>query len=152
MPGPSITGIPAGYMPSWGAELRHFKVTVTGVATRLADLITNAGGTLPLITDENYTSPGQSPPMPSRWPEHVIFQVPIAAANSVYVTWDNNTTPVVGGPGAELAPGATWKFESAAAALMLAKGKTTGIYQVNVKTAFQFIATAETVMLVSFSD
>lgn len=150
MPGPSTTGIPAGYMPAYGSGANFFKVTVTNVATRLADLITAAGGTFPNYNDERYT--GSNPPTLQRTPYHVLFQVPIAAANPVYLTTDNNTTPVVGGPGFELEPGTIYKFESSGPSLMPVGGKGTGIYQVNAKTAFQFIATANTVLLVNFSD
>lgn len=154
MPGPSLTGIPAGYMPARNAtglgSINFIKVTVTNVATRLLDLITAAAGVIPTMDDDRYTF--SNPPIQQRTPYHVLFTVPAAAANPIYVTWDNNTAPVVNGPGMEMVPGITYKFESAGPSLMIPGGKSVGLYQVNAKTAFQFIATANTVMQVSFSD
>lgn len=154
MPGPSTTGIPAAYMPAYApsglGSVNFIKVTVTNVATRLQDLITAAAGVIPTFNDERYTF--SEPPTPQRTTFHVLFQVPIAAANPVYCTWDNNTAPVVGGPGLEFEPGTIYKFENAGATLMIVGGRSTGIYRCDPKTAFQFIATANTVMNVAFSD
>ena len=160
MAGPSVTSLTAGYCPAHdtagaGATM-HFKAT-TGVATvqRLGTLVSP----MPAIVDDMFTaSQGVSGGLSAnpvnlpktRPPFHVIFQVPAGAANPVYFTWDNNTAPVVGGPGYELNPGQSIKFENAG--LNLLRPKSAGFYQVNALTAIQFIAVAATVILVNFSD
>lgn len=148
--GPNSNILTSGYQAGYGTETNCFKVTVTNSALRLKDLITNAGGTMPNYTNELYTASQGDAAQIGRPPWHVIFQVPQAAANPVYCTWDNNTAPVVGGPGLEFEPGVIYRFENAGNNLL--RVRSAGIYQVNAKTAFQFIATASTSMLVTFSD
>jgi len=139
MPGPSFTGIPAGHLPAYGAGSQSFKVTT---AVNTAQRV--VGG---LITAAQRL----------RAPFHMYVQVPVAAANPVYVTWDNNTAPVVGGPGLELEPGTIYQFGNCGPtcfpyALVTGSGKASGIYQVNAGGAFQFIAVAATVLLITFTD
>jgi len=157
--GPISVVFTGAYMPAHDpvggrAPTHHFKVT-TAVNTvqRLGTLLT-----VPAIVDDMWTASQGAPggsgvtaglPI-TRPPEHVIFQVPAAAANPIYMTWDNNTAPVVGGPGYELLAGQSVKFENAG--LSLLRPQSSGIHQVNSLTAFQFIATAATVLLVHFSD
>src|SRR5271169_5598906 len=137
MPGPIFTGLGAGFMPAYApsglGSVCSIKVTVTNAATRLQDLVTTAGGVMPTIPDERYT---WEQPVPLRLPYHLILTVPVAAANPIYVTWDNNTAPVAapGGPGVELLPGMSYDFENAGPSLMPVGGKSAGIYQVNTKT------------------
>jgi len=154
MPGPSTTGIPAGYMPAYGSGVQSFKATITNAAQRLITIIGAAN--FPWVVDEmfTYSEPGSSGPtgVKRRAPFHVLFQVPIAAANPVYMTWDNNTTPVVGGPGLELEQGTVYQFGNAGPSLMIDGGKTAGFYQVSNLTAFQLIAAANTTCLITFTD
>jgi hypothetical protein len=154
MAGNTFSGIPAGYQPAYGTTLQFFKVTVTNAATRLKDLITTAGGTWPTIPDDTFNTNLMTEPATNlRMPQHVFFQVPIAAANPVYLTWDNNTAPVVGGPGMELETGTIYKFENAwNGRLLSVLGNAGGKYNVDPKSAFQFIAAANTTLLVFFSD
>jgi hypothetical protein len=152
MPGPSTTGIPASYLPAYKAGLTHaFKVTVTNAAQRLTTLI-NAVGTFPLYPDERYALGTPLQPI-LRAPFHCLLQVPAAAANPVYMTWDNNTAPVVGGPGLELEQGIIYKFENAGVNLLFSPvSATNNLYPFNANGAMQFIATANTAMLVTLSD
>ena len=155
MPGPIFTGLTAGFMPAYApsgtGSVNSIKVTVTNVATRLQDLVTTAGGVMPCIPDERYT---WEQPVPLRLPYHVFFTIPLSVLNPIYVTWDNNTAPVAtpGGPGVELLPGITYEFENSGPSLMIFGGKSAGIYQVGPKTAFQFIAAANTLMTVTWTD
>jgi hypothetical protein len=151
MPGPSLTGIAAGLMPAYTAgQTLFFKASVS-TAARLGALIT-----IPTMPWDNalYTD---GPP-PNRTPYHIFFQVPASAANPIYVTWDNTTVPVVGGPGMEMEPGTIYTFYNCGPTLTPQgiaggpAGKVGGIYQVNAASAFQFIATAATTLLVWFSD
>lgn len=153
--GPNSNILTSGYAPSPDSTVFAFKVTVTNAATRLKDLITTAGGTWPLVENTLYQQAGADSPLQSnavqqRPPWHVMFQVIAAAANPVYCTWDNNTAPVVGGPGAEFEPGVIYRFENAGVKLL--RAQASGLYLVNAKSAFQFIATGNTTMLVTFSD
>ena len=153
MPGPSFTGIPAGHQPAYGAGAQCFKVTVTNAAQRVVGGLI-AAASFPWVTDEMTTFEAVTN---KRCPFHLYVQVPVAAANPVYVTWDNNTAPVVGGPGLELEPGTIYQFGNCGPTcfpyqLGVGSGRTTGIYQVNAGGAFQFIATANTVMLMTFTD
>jgi hypothetical protein len=145
------------YLPSYDGTTHFFKATVTNVATRLADLVA-----IPSLLDETYmgsaaSATGKTIPV-TRPPYHVFFQVPSAAANPVYMTWDNVTTPVVGGPGVELNVGVILKMENAGDVLlrpsyqMIGGYSPTARYLVNAKTAFQFVATANTSLLVWFTD
>jgi hypothetical protein len=147
MPGPSTTGIPASYLPAYKAGLTlHVVAAVTGAAARLGALVT-----IPIFPDERYTF--SSGPTLLRCPYHIIFQVPAAAANPVYLTWDNNTAPVVGGPGLELEQGQVYKFENAGVNLVFCPGSASkGFYPFNANSAFQVIATAATNLLVNFTD
>src|SRR4029077_2037793 len=100
------------------------------------------GGAIPLVFPPTGPAGG-------RVPRHLLLQVPIGAANPVYVTWDNNTTPVVGGPGAEVVAGGQLKFELGGDALLAAK---IGAYPVAAGSAIQVIAVAATVILANFSE
>jgi hypothetical protein len=138
-------------MPAYSAGLTlNFKITVTNAASRLGTLIGGTG--IPTFDDARYTR--STGPIPQRAPYHVLFQVPSAAANPVYVTWDNNTAPVVGGPGLELEQGIIYKFENAGPALLFNPTPSTALafYPFNAQSAFQLIATANTSLLVTFSD
>lgn len=147
MPGPSFTGIPASYLPAYKAGLTNFvKGTVTNAAQRL-----NAIAAVPLFPDERYTF-SQGPQL-LRAPFHVLLQVPAGALNPVYITWDNNTTPVVGGPGLELEQGTIYKFENAGPNLLFSPTSATQtMYPFNTASAIQLIATANTTILVAYTD
>jgi hypothetical protein len=138
-------------LPAYGAGSQAFKTTVTNAAQRLVTIIGAAN--FPWIPDEGTV---QESAQRLRAPFHLYIQIPIAAANPVYVTWDNNTAPVVGGPGLELEPGTIYQFGNCGPTLfpngLSGAGKSTGIYQVNALGAMQFIAAANTVMLVHFTD
>jgi hypothetical protein len=110
-----------------GAQTLSFKITVaTAAAARLGTLVT----TLPFNANLGY-------------PKHVMIQVPALAAHSIYVTCDNVTTPVAGGPGIEMAPGSTYIFDNELALVQDAN--------VSNLTAFQLIAaTADVDCLVNF--
>lgn len=152
MAGPSLTGIPAGYQPAYSSGLTlSFKVTVTNAAQRLVTIIGAANW--PTYPDDQWNSSATASNK-RRAPNHVLFEVPIAAANPVYLTWDNNTAPVVGGPGLELQPGTVYKFENAWASGLLTDGVNAraGKWPVNALSAFQFIAAANTTLLVTFTD
>lgn len=154
MPGPSFTGIPAGHLPAYGAGTQFFKVTTAvNTAQRVVGGLI-AAASFPWITDEMTTF---DQPQRLRAPFHMYVQVPVTAANPVYVTWDNNTAPVVGGPGLELEPGTLYQFGNCGPTcfpyqLVTGSGKPAGIYQVNAGGAFQFIAVAATVLLIAFTD
>jgi hypothetical protein len=81
---------------------------------------------------------------------HVFFQVPSSAANTVWLTWDNNTAPVVGGPGMELEIGVVYPFEFAGDVLL--RPNAAGDYLVNAGTAFLLIASGNTTCNVWFAD
>ena len=120
-----------------------FKVTVGNASARLGALLT-----LPQVIDERTTG---SQVQRLRPPLHVIFQVDPAAANPVWLTSDNVTAPVVGGPGVALTPGTIVKYENAGLHL-LQTSSTEARHPVNAGTAFQLIATANTSLNVTFSD
>ena len=132
------------YLPAYAAGItHHFKADVTNAAQRLGAIIT-----IPLFADESQTlgRGGRRPP----W--HLIIQLPAAAANPIYITWDNNTAPVVGGPGFELNPGASVKFEHAGTHLLRGQANG-GAYPVNAASAIQLIGTAAaTATLFHFSE
>ena len=113
------------YTAGPGSVTLAFKVTVTNAAQRLGTLVT----TLP--TDST-----------GKFPKHIILQVPAAAANPVYVTADNTTAPVVGGPGLEISAGQSLRLDNELALIQDAN--------VNALTAIQVIATGNTTMLVHF--
>ena len=148
MPGPSLTGIPAGHMPAYGSQTNFFKLTVTNAAQRLVTIVGAAN--MPWVTDEMTTFSTSGPKL--RPPFHLYLEVPQAAANPVYITWDNNTAPVVGGPGLELEPGTIYQFGNAGPTLIPYGGKTNGPYVVNSLSAIQLIATANTTLLAAFTD
>lgn len=141
--GAFVKNLTAEYLPAYGSQTLHAKVT-TAVNTvqRLGTL-----NTTPQIPDETHTL--VSGATPTRPPWHLILQVPLSAANPVYLTWDNNTAPVVGGPGFELAPGATLKFEHAEALLSPKSGAP---YVVNALSSIQVIAVAATALLITYTD
>lgn len=136
-----VSSLSSGYNPAASASdgAFHQKITVTNVATRLGALCT--GGALPLVNRI-----GQ-PPRP---PRHLQIQVPAAAANPIYVTIDNNSAPVVGGPGYEIVAGGQLKLELAGDGLLATK--TGGDYPVAAGSAIQLIATAATAVLVNFAE
>lgn len=144
MKGPSSRILTAPYQPADRAGNTFcFKVTTAiNTAQRLGTLLT-----VPTIPIEEY-QPAQ--PNLVRPPNHVWIQVPQAAANPVYMTPDNNTAPVVGGPGIELVAGSVLKLELAGETFL--RPKAAGDHPVNALTALQFIATAATVLIVTFFD
>ena len=153
--GPVYRVFTGGYHPSYAGEQLIWKVTVTNAATLLGDLLITAGATtpgIPQIKDEIFATAPQTNPVPkTRPPWHVMFQVPAGAANPVYASWDlGSAAPVVGGPGMEFEPGTVYKFEQAGESLL--RVNSGGIYPVTNKSSFKFIATANTSMLVIFSD
>lgn len=147
-PGGFVKNLTAEYMPAYSASTvaLHVKVT-TGVAVvqRLATL--NA---TPQIPDERFDASNRKGK--TRPPWHLIIQVPSGALNPIYVTWDNNTAPAVGGPGLEINPGCYAKFEHAEALLTptLAGGAST--YVVDALSSIQIIAAAATVVLLHYTD
>lgn len=114
------------YRTGGAAQVLSFKITVaTAAAARLGTLVT----TLPKDPQLGY-------------PKHVMIQLPAAAAHPIYVTCDNVTTPVAGGPGIEIVPGATYLFDNELALIDISG---------NNLTAFQLIAdTADVTALVNF--
>jgi hypothetical protein len=157
MLGPYSNILTAAYQSAYGSETLCYVVTVPNTATRLGTLLVTAGSSftngIPLIPDEIFgTNEPTANAVPKfRPPWHVMFQVPAGAANAIYCTWDNNTAPVVGGPGLEFENNGTiYLFENAGVTML--RRKASGIYQVNALSAFQFIATADTSMIVTFSD
>lgn len=145
MKGPSGRTLTAPYQPADRAGNTFiFKVTTAiNTAQRLGTLLT-----VPTIPIEEYNL--SSGPTAFRPPNHVWIQVPQAAANPVYVSPDNNTAPVVGGPGIEIAAGGLLKLELAGETFL--RPKSAGDHPVNTLTAIQVIATAATVLLVTFFD
>lgn len=145
-PGPAL-------QPSYGSEILNYLVNVTAAATRLGTLLVTAGSVftngIPLIVDEMSTGPGMNTPR-LRPPWHLRLQVPSTAINSVYMTWDNRTTPVALGPGIELVPGKEQWFYNAGTTIL--RAKTIGLYQVPATSAIQLIASGATPLLVTFSD
>lgn len=138
------TTLTSGYLPAFGTQVVDFAVTVPIVAARLGTLIT-----VPIHVDR-MASASQDAGTRTRPYRHVFFQVPSSAANTVWMTFSNNTAPVVGSPGMELQKGIVYKFENAGDALL--KPQTAGDYPVNAGTAFQLIASAETIISVWFAD
>lgn len=139
--GTPVSALSSGYNPAASASdgALHQKITVTNVAQRLGALCT--GGVLPTV---NATGKAARPP------RHVQIQVPAAAANPIYVTIDNNTAPVVGGPGYEIVAGGQLKLELAGDGLLATK--VGGDYPVAAGSAIQLIATANTAVLVNFAE
>jgi len=147
----SVRNLTAEYLPAYSSSIAalHVKVTTAvNTAQRLGTL--NATPQIPDDTITASTATGAG--VVNRAPWHLIIQVPAAAANPVYITWDNNTAPVVGGPGFELSPGGTLKFENAGCALIQNPIPTGGAYPVNSLSAIQVIAVAATNLLLSYSD
>ncbi len=145
-----VRNLTAEYLPAYSSSIAalHVKVTTgAGVAQRLGTL--NA---TPQIPDDTQTASTSVGTVRSRAPWHLIIQVPAAAANPVYITWDNNTAPVVGGPGFELNPGGTLKFENAGCGIMHNSIPSGGAYPINSLSAIQVIAVAATNLLLSYSD
>lgn len=114
-----------------------FNVTVTTTATRLGTLIT-----IPAVTDYETTIKDRSgvrSPAGTRAPNNIFFQLPSGATNLVWLSLDNNTTPVavVGGPGMELQKGVVYGFYNARNFLTANAGTE---YPVNAATAFQLVS------------
>ena len=151
MPGPSTVVLPGAYQPAYGADTITFNITVTGTATRLGALITTAGGSgIPTHVDEmGSITNGPTKIVPYR---HMKIQVPTDAANKVWMTDDNNTTPVAadGGPGFELVPGILYIFENEGYTRL--RAKSTGAYPVDANSAFQLVAAGNQAVSVSFND
>lgn len=135
------------YLPAFGTDTCFYLVSVGAAAIRLG----GPGGllTVPEHRDRLYDA-GPNAGLVTRPYRHMFIQVPKAAANPIYFTNDNNTAPVVGGPGGELQPGLIYKFENAGQHML--RAGMTGDYPTNAGTAFQFIAAAATNMLVWFND
>jgi hypothetical protein len=146
------------YLPSYDGQAMFFvATTAVNTSQRLGDLVT-----VPVLADETYSGSMANSPtgktLPAtRPPHHFFIQVP-SVGSVAYLTWDNVTTPVVGGPGMELEPGIIYKFENSGDVLLRGGYKMTdgtsptARYQVNAKTAFQIIAAGATVLLIWFSD
>ncbi len=141
----------SGYLPAFVAtDTLFFSAAVGAVAARLG----GAGGLIavPQHLDTSVWPDGIKPDgTPVFRPyRHLFLQVPAGAANTVWVTFDNTTAPVVGGPGMEMLPGVVYKFENAGDVML--RPNATGNYLVNAGTAFQFIATAATNLNIFFAD
>jgi hypothetical protein len=147
--GPAIRTIEGGYHPApTGATYAIKATTAINTAQFLGTLVT-----IPAVLDEAFGG-GPQRGVKTRPPNHLLIQVPAGAANPVYMTFDNNTAPVVGGPGIELEPGTIYKFEEAGESLLRGgiKFGDQASFTVNSLSAMQFIATAATVINFHFSD
>jgi hypothetical protein len=147
--GPTFRTIHGGYGPAPTGFTYSFKVT-TAVNTlqRLGTLLT-----IPAVPDEIFGG-GQMRGITTRPPNHVEIGVPVGASQSVWVTIDNNTAPVVGGPGIEIPIGTSRVFEGAGE-ILLQSGKKFGDvapFTVNALTAFQIIALLATAINITFYD
>lgn len=133
-----VSALDAAYFPAVNAETFCFNVTVTNASQRLGALIT-----IPSVDNTDNPGTGAFPwstPPGKRPPRHIFFQVPIGAANKVYLTHDNVTVPVAvdGGPGIELQPGVVYPFHNAAP--LLTDPGVGRPYRVNAATAFQIVS------------
>jgi hypothetical protein len=147
--GPAFRTLSGGYGCAPTGFTYAFKATTAiNTVQRLGTL-----AAIPAVPDEIFGG-GQMRGIYTRPPNHVIIQVPIGAANAIYITWDNNTAPVVGGPGMEVNPGAMVKFEQASDVLLQGSKKFGDVapFTVNALSAIQIIATAATVVLITYSD
>jgi hypothetical protein len=147
--GPAFRTIKGGYGPAPTGVTYAIKAT-TGVASvqRLGTL-----APVPAVLDEA-AGGSQDRGVRTRPPNHVEIGVPVGAANSVWVTIDNNTAPAVGGPGIEI-PIGTSRIWEGAGEILLQGGKNFGDvakFTVNALSAFQIIATAATVINVTYFD
>ncbi len=135
-----VSPLTTGYLPAPGSQTLSLPCTVTNTATRLGTLITIP--TLPVSTS----------PLITRPPNHVIFTIPSTANSSIWITWDNNTAPVIGSTtGFEMIPGLSYAFENCGPTLLAPGSGTT--YPVNAATAFQLISSQPTTAIaVNFSD
>lgn len=133
------------YRPAFAAgQTLVFKCSVTAAAQRLTDLL---GVGIPMHIDRATDLSPKTALVPYR---HVVFQSDPTNTGNIYYTADNNTTPVVLGPGLVLVPGQSVKFEMADELL---RARTTGDYLVDAKSAFQFIASVNpSILLVHFFD
>jgi hypothetical protein len=147
--GPTVRTVPGGYGCAPTGFTYSIKVTTAvNTAQRLGTL-----SAVPAIPDEAFGG-GSMRGINTRPPNHLWITVPIAAANPIYITTDNNTAPVVGGPGIELVPGATLKIDSGFE-IFLEGGKKYGDvapFTVNALSAIQIIATGATVVLLNYFD
>ena len=144
MPGPAGKVLTAGYTPGFGTQTCFFKASITNAAQRLGTILT-----VPVHGDRLYDATQLAGTKTTPY-NHVFFQVPSTAANTVWLSWDNNTAPVVGGPGMELQIGVVYPFEFAGD--MLLRPNAVGDYLVNAGTAFQLIAAAGTFCNIWFCD
>lgn len=147
--GPAFRTVPGGYGPAPTGFTYSVKVTTAAnSAQRLGTL-----SAVPAIPDEAFGASDQRG-IRTRPPNHLWIQVPVGAANPIYVTTDNNTTPVVGGPGIEVAPGATLKLDAAGEIFLRGSQKYGDVapFTVNALSAIQIIATAATVVLLNYFD
>jgi hypothetical protein len=139
----------AALFPAYGLEALFFKVTTgNNIAQRLATLL--PGGVIPLITDEAFTGPSAPLAVGTRPLNHCFIQNSNANATTLFVTWDNNTAPVVGGPGREVQPGQILELWNAGVTLL--RPRSVGIYQVNNLTAIQLISAAAIPLQIWFCD
>ncbi len=147
--GPAFRTVPGGYGCAPTGFTYSIKVTTAvNTAQRLGTL-----SAVPAIPDEAFGG-SQMRGVATRPPNHLWISLPAAAANPIYITTDNNTAPVVGGPGIELNPGGTLKLD-AASEILLEGGKKYGDvapFTVNALSAIQIIATAATPVLLNYFD
>lgn len=147
--GPAFRTVPGGYGPAPTGFTYHVKVTTAVNTTqRLGTL-----SAVPAVPDEAFGA-SQARGTATRPPNHLWIQVPAGAANPIYVSTDNNTAPVVGGPGIEVNPGSTLKLD-AAGEILLRGSKPFGDvapFTVNSLSAIQIIATAATAVLLHYFD
>jgi hypothetical protein len=147
--GPAFRTIPGGYGPAPTGFTYHVKVTTAAnSAQRLGTL-----SAVPAVPDEAKGGSDQRG-IATRPPNHLWIQVPVGAANPIYVSTDNNTTPVVGGPGIEVAPGATLKLDSASEIFLQGSKKFGDVvpFTVNALSSIQIIATVATAVLLHYFD
>lgn len=138
----TITAALQPAVPDTGAWT--IKATAPAVAARLGALVT-----IPQIPLE-MADPGTGRTRP---PRHVWIQVHPDAANVVWMTSDNVTTPVVDGPGMAVFAGEKVMFELWDGGL----DRKTSTFQdadhpCDVNSAIQLIAAAETIINVGFWD
>jgi hypothetical protein len=149
MRGPATRTTAGGYGPApTGIAYAKTATTAANTAQRLGTL-----APVPAILDEAFGG-GQMRGITTRPPNHVWIGVATGAANSLWVTLDNNTTPVVGGPGIEIVAGTTLKLDGAGE-ILLRGGKPFGDqapFTVNALSAIQVISTAAIVVNVTYLD
>lgn len=140
----AVSSLTSAYRPSYDTTGLVFKCATGAAAARLTDML---GVAVPTHPDDSDIGPGSGPRTVLY--RHMIIKADPANTGPIYWSADNNTAPVVGGPGIPLAAGEALKFENCQELL---RPRASGPYPVNAKTAFQFISAAAQVLHVHFFD